>query len=66
MKLSEQDVIIRKEIINEANLIGSINDEILAAIHKTESESKALGALRKYRQNLEAFRRQVFYLGKLN
>ena len=66
MKLSEQEIAVRHEIVEETNIILASMDRILGSIRKTESEKQSLKALRKLRQTLEVHERQNFYLGKLN
>ena len=66
MKLSEQDVQVRKEIIKEAGNIAEVYDVILSTIHKAPSEKKQLDGLKKLRIHMEVFERQNFHLGRLN
>ena len=67
MKLSPEQVEVRRDIIKEAAKIAATYDKILSTIHKAPSEKKQLQGLKKLRQTMEVFERQNYLsLGKLN
>jgi hypothetical protein len=66
MKLSEQEVQVRKDIYSEAAKIADVYDRILAGIRKCESEKRVQKALKKLRIHMETFERQNLHFGLLN
>ena len=66
MKLSEQEVQTRKDIIAEGNKIADVYDRILHRIHASESEAQSLKAMRRLRDAMQEFERRNFLLGRQN
>ena len=67
MKLSEQEIQVRKEIVLTAQKVAETHERILSTIHKAPSEKKQLQGLKKLHQTLEVVERQIYLsIGKLN